>query len=63
MISALAMVEQLQSLEAQEQPDQNVWLSTSGLGVVWVHVQLDSSPKYYQYASFREPKPNRRAEE
>ena len=55
-----AMVEQLQSLEAQEQPDQNVWLSTSGLGVAWLHVRLDSSPKYYQYAPFRGPKPNRR---
>ena len=29
------------------------WISTSGLGVPWVHVRLDSSPKYYQYARYR----------
>lgn len=25
------------------------WISTSGLGVPWVHVRLDSYPKYYQH--------------
>mmetsp|Transcript_16336 Transcript_16336/g.23719 ORF Transcript_16336/g.23719 Transcript_16336/m.23719 type:complete len:216 (-) Transcript_16336:5155-5802(-) len=30
----------------------NVWLNTSGLGVSWLHVRLDSSPKYYQYRPF-----------
>jgi len=29
------------------------WLSTSGAGVAWVHVRLDSRPKYYQYAPYR----------
>lgn len=24
------------------------WLSTSGLGVFWLHVRIDSYPKYYQ---------------
>src|SRR5699024_6495415 len=24
------------------------WLSTSGLGVFWLHVRIDSRPKYYQ---------------
>ncbi|MDX1569634.1 MAG: hypothetical protein R3200_04050 [Xanthomonadales bacterium] len=32
-----------------------LWLSTSGLGVAWLHVRLDASPKYYQYAPFRDP--------
>lgn len=31
-----------------------VWLSTSGLGVAWVHVRLDSRPKYYTHRPFRE---------
>lgn len=26
---------------------QRLWLSTSGLGVYWLHVRLDSRPKYY----------------
>lgn len=30
-----------------------VWVSTSGLGVSWLHVRLDSVPKYYQHAPFR----------
>lgn len=29
------------------------WLSTSGAGVAWVHVRIDSRPKYYQYAPYR----------
>lgn len=29
-----------------------VWLSTSGLGVAWLHFRLDSSPKYYQFGPF-----------
>jgi hypothetical protein len=30
-----------------------VWLSTSGLGVFWLHVRLDDRPKYYTYAPFK----------
>ena len=32
---------------------QPTWCSTSGLGVYWPHVRLDSSPKYYTHASYR----------
>lgn len=28
------------------------WVSTSGLGVPWVHVRLDSYPKYYQHRRY-----------
>jgi hypothetical protein len=30
------------------------WISTAGLGVPWVHVRLDSRPKYYQYQRYAE---------
>jgi hypothetical protein len=30
-----------------------VWLSTSGLGVGWLHVRLDSQPKYYSHRPYR----------
>ena len=30
-----------------------VWLSCAGSGVAWLHVRLDSRPKYYGYAPFR----------
>jgi len=31
------------------------WVSTSGLGVAWVHVRLDSVPKYYTHRPYRDP--------
>lgn len=30
------------------------WLSTAGLGVSWLHVRLDSRPKYFRWAPWRE---------
>ncbi len=33
--------------------DERFWVSTSGLGVYWVHVRLDSRPKYYSFAPYR----------
>jgi len=30
-----------------------VWLSTSGLGVYWLHARLDSRPKYYTFEPYR----------
>ena len=32
---------------------QPVWLSTSGLGVYWLHIRLDSVPKYYTHKPYR----------
>ena len=29
-----------------------VWLSTAGHGVAWLHVRLDSRPKYYRHAAY-----------
>jgi hypothetical protein len=34
--------------------DKPVWISTSGLGVGWLHARLDSWPKYYQHAAYRD---------
>lgn len=33
--------------------DAPLWVSTAGLGVSWLHVRLDSRPKYYRHAPFR----------
>lgn len=30
------------------------WLSTAGLGVAWLHVRLDTRPKYYRFAPYRD---------
>ena len=29
------------------------WLSTAGLGVSWVHLRLDTRPKYYRYGPYK----------
>ena len=30
-----------------------LWVSTSGLGVYWLHVRIDNRPKYYQHGPYR----------
>jgi hypothetical protein len=30
-----------------------VWLNTAGAGVSWLHVRLDSRPKYYRYLPYK----------
>ena len=32
---------------------QPVWLNTSGLGIYWLHIRLDGSPKYYTHEPYR----------
>lgn len=32
-----------------------LWVSTSGLGIGWLHVRLDSRPKYYSHRPYRDP--------
>lgn len=41
------------SLMAQQTGTAPVWLNTAGGGVAWLHVRLDSRPKYYQHAPYR----------
>jgi hypothetical protein len=43
-----AMDEELQHSPAR------IWTSTSGLGVGWLHIRLDSFPKYYQHRPYAE---------
>ena len=31
------------------------WLSTAGLGVSWLHLRLDTRPKYYKHAPYKTP--------
>lgn len=33
--------------------DRPLWLSTSGLGVAWLHARIDTSPKYYTFDRYR----------
>lgn len=36
--------------------DQPLWVSTCGLGVYWLHVRLDSYPKYYRHTPYQSPR-------
>ena len=33
--------------------DRPLWLNTAGMGISWLHVRLDSRPKYYGFAPYR----------
>jgi len=35
--------------------DTSLWLSTAGLGVSWLHVRLDTRPKYYRHRAYTSP--------
>jgi hypothetical protein len=35
--------------------DTPIWLSTAGLGVSWLHVRLDTRPKYYRHRAYTSP--------
>jgi hypothetical protein len=39
----------------QRVSDSSLWLSTAGLGVSWLHLRLDSRPKYYRYVPYKTP--------
>lgn len=33
--------------------DRVIWLGTAGLGVSWLHLRLDSHPKYYRHVAYK----------
>ncbi len=38
---------------AQRLDQQPLWVSTSGLGIYWLHVRLDAYPKYYTFEPYK----------
>ena len=51
-----ALWQEVGEVVAQNLSDHPLWLSTSGLGVAWLHVRLDSRPKYYTFQPYRNTK-------
>ncbi len=49
------LAETVQSQLAGRGADQPLWISTSGLGVYWLHFRIDTRPKYYQYDRYTRP--------
>jgi hypothetical protein len=45
--------EVMQNRLLKSREDAVVWLSTHGKGVYWLHIRLDSEPKYYQCKEFK----------
>lgn len=41
-------------LVLQEEKDATYWLSTSGMGVSYLHFRIDDRPKYYTYKEFKQ---------
>ena len=39
---------------AQQLNNNLLWVSTSGLGVYWLHIRLDSYPKYYCFKPYKQ---------
>ena len=39
----------------RERADAPTWVSTEGSGVAWLHVRLDSRPKYFHHRAYRAP--------
>lgn len=39
--------------EEGRNPDKKLWISTSGLGVYWLHIRLDDKPKYYNNLEYK----------
>jgi hypothetical protein len=45
--------EEMQKTLARSNGVQPFWLSTSGLGVSWLHVRIDNFPKYYNWEEYK----------
>ena len=39
---------------SQKLSNDPIWISVSGAGVAWLHVRLDSQPKYYEFGRYRD---------
>ena len=48
-----ALLQHMGSAMQQRLGNKPIWLSTAGGGVAWLHVRLDSFPKYYRYAPYK----------
>merc|ERR1711860_49151 len=38
----------------EEKTSAYIWVSTSGTGVPWLHLRIDSKPKYYTFEAYKD---------
>ncbi len=48
-----ALWQRLGTAAGERLSDQPLWISTSGLGVYWLHLRLDRYPKYYTFSPYK----------
>lgn len=48
-----ALFRRLGKNASRQLSDRPLWINTAGTGVAWLHVRLDSRPKYYLYAPYK----------
>lgn len=51
-----ALWQSIGKMVSQQLSCQSLWVSTSGLGVSWLHIRLDAKPKYYSFSAYRKEK-------
>ena len=51
-LDALFKLKEKQGNKKSSSSSSSLWLSTSGLGVSWLHFRIDHRPKYYTYVPF-----------
>lgn len=55
-IQQQALLQRIGNLMLTRINEQNtIWLNTAGNGVIWLHIRLDSRPKYYKTQVYRNP--------
>ncbi len=50
--SARAFIDELKHKHERVNEYAGTWFSTNGMGVAWLHLRIDSLPKYYSYVPF-----------
>ena len=50
--SARAFIDELKHKHERINEYAGTWFSTNGMGVAWLHLRIDSLPKYYSYVPF-----------
>jgi hypothetical protein len=51
-LSAKTYIDELKYKHERYNEHVGTWFSTNGMGVAWLHLRLDSVPKYYSYHPF-----------
>jgi hypothetical protein len=52
----VALFQQVEKLMLEEvRLGKRIWLNTEGMGVIWLHIRLDTRPKYYKSQRYKQP--------